>query len=158
MSEIVFCPASYPPTEVQGLRIRTCNQDEMTPGNGKIPGLWQSFYRDVFPQVAQGASAYGVYSNYESDHTGYYDLSAAVASSNLNNPPSACLASEIGGGAYLKFSPTTPGEDPVKQIMGMWQEVWNHFTHGDCAHQRAFSADFELYHPDQKVELYIAVR
>lgn len=149
---------THPGIQLQGLQIRTRNQDEMAPGTGKIPGLWESFYRDIFPSVTPGASVYGVYTNYESDHTGHYDLSAAVAQGQLTASFEECVALKIQSGTYLQFLPEVPGDDPVKQVMAMWQRVWTYFSEEGCQHQRAYTTDFELYHSDKKVELYIAVK
>lgn len=158
MAEIEITPTTYGATQLTGLSIRTRNQDEMPPSTGKIPGLWESFYRDLFPHVAAGSPAYGVYTNYASDHNGYYDLSAAVASTHLTNPTKACVPTQIQAGPYLKFAPKSPGKDPVKQIMELWQQVWTHFADKNCAHERAYTTDFELYHPEMTVELFISVK
>lgn len=151
-------PTTYPSTPLTGPCIRTRNQDEMTPGSGKIPGLWASFYKDILPHVKPGAAVYGIYSNYESDHNGAFDLSAAVACEHLANPSKDCVNSLIQAGSYLKFSPQTQSEDPVKEVIALWQEVWAYFEDEASEYKRAYSTDFELYHPDQKVELFIAIK
>lgn len=158
MSEIELKLQDYPNTRLVGLRVRTCNTDEMKDGCGKLAGLWESFYRSVLPKVAEGTACYGVYTNYESDHTGYFDVGAAVAAENLSSPGQECVSSEIQAGKYLRFSPKSPGDDPVKEVIGLWQQVWAHFGSEACEHQRAYTSDFELYGPEKTVELFIAVK
>lgn len=158
MAELKIDLLTYPHTQLVGLSVRTCNQDEMAASTRKIPGLWESFYRDLKPHVTADAPMYGVYTNYESDHNGRYDIHASVASSHFGTPPQNCVPSEIRAGQYLRFTPQSIGEDPVKQVIEMWQRVWAHFSDQNCEQQRAFSTDFELYHPDKPIELFIAVK
>lgn len=156
--DVTISPVTQPRIQLMGLSIRTRNEVEMTPGAGKIPGLWESFYQNIAPKLATGTTVYGIYSNYESDHTGLFNLSAAVATSDLPSESKDCVASEIQAGRYLKFRAKTPSEDPVKQVIGLWQQVWAYFADDGCAHQRAYTSDFECYQGSQGVELFIAIK
>lgn len=158
MSEIEVSLQNYPNTKLVGLHVRTRNEEEMKPGSGKIAGLWESFYQNIFPKVTDGASVYGLYSNYESDHNGYYDLSAAVSAEHLAEPSDACVLCEVRAGAYLRFVSKNPKKDPVEEVMGLWQRVWAHFADEKSEQQRAYSSDFELYCPGEAVELFVAVK
>ncbi|GLX79219.1 hypothetical protein tinsulaeT_25590 [Thalassotalea insulae] len=48
----------------------------MSPDNGKIPALWQEFNNKVPVNYPQGERVYGVYFDYESDHTGKFTVLA----------------------------------------------------------------------------------
>lgn len=159
MAELKCDSTYYPQTQVTGLCTRTRNLDEMRSGGGKIPRLWEDFYQSVFPNVVAGAAVYGIYSNDESDLDGYYDLSTAVASVHLLASSSKNYVTlDIRAGKYLQFTPHTRSDDRAKQVMQLWQRVWEHFAEEKSEHQRAYTTDFELYHPDESVELFIAVK
>ena len=38
------------PTILFGLKVRTCNMNEMSGEGAKIAGLWQQFYTDIAPK------------------------------------------------------------------------------------------------------------
>jgi predicted transcriptional regulator YdeE len=61
---------------INGLSIRTDNATEMDPNKGKIGALWQAFDESVPVDYKSGERVYGVYSNYESDHTGKFTVLA----------------------------------------------------------------------------------
>lgn len=157
-SEIEISPVQHPKIQLLGRGIRTRNQDEMAPDSGKIPGLWASFYQDIAPKLSAGTTIYGVYSNYESDHTGHFDLHAVVASSDLASEKESWVPCEIQAGNYLKFTQKSPDKDPVKQVIGLWQFVWSYFEDASCPHRRAYSTDFERYESEAAVELFISLK
>ena len=41
------------PTILFGLKVRTCNMNEMSGEGAKIAGLWQQFYTDIAPHRAK---------------------------------------------------------------------------------------------------------
>ena len=57
-----------------GFSSITNNEAEMTPGRGKIPALWQKFNTTIPVNYQGGERVYGVYSDYESDHTGTFGV------------------------------------------------------------------------------------
>jgi len=72
---------------VAGLALRTDNATEARPEAGKIPGLWQRFRSEEwFERLGNlGASGppIGVYSAYESDASGSFQIIAGRSRSGL---------------------------------------------------------------------------
>lgn len=139
---------------VQGLLVRTDNEAEMSPELGKIPELWQRFWAEVGVQVERGESAFGVYTNYESDHTGQFDVIAAV---NRKAPLTGedIQTVELPAGKYLVFA--NQGEMP-EVVIEAWQQVWQYFSQPSTHYQRAYTTDFEFYKGADAVEVYIAIK
>ncbi len=80
---------------IQGFSVRTKNSDEFTEKNAKIPALWQQFYAS---DLAKHPPVYGIYSNYESDATGFYSLTAGIEQN------SGLATISIEAGDYLVFN------------------------------------------------------
>jgi len=58
-----------------GLKVRTKNEDEMNPKIAKIGALWQDFFSNIMPTPGETpAPLYSVYSNYESNVHGEFDV------------------------------------------------------------------------------------
>jgi len=68
---------------INGLSTRTDNAAEMDPIRGKIPALWQTFDDCVPVDYQHGERVYGVYSDYESDHTGKFTVLAGFDGKSL---------------------------------------------------------------------------
>ena len=137
---------------VQGFVVRTDNETEMTE-QGKIPELWQKFWTKLGVNQQNGENAFGVYTNYESDHTGQFDVIAGVNSeTQLSNENTAQVT--IAAGKYLVF--TQQGEMP-EAVIEAWTQVWRYFSQPDVGYQRKFTTDFERYIAEDKVEVYIAI-
>ena len=138
---------------VEGLAVRTCNEHEMNPNTAKIGAHVAYVDSNVEIDYKSGSHAYSVYSNYESDANGFYDVlmgSNKVASSKV---PLASV--EVKAGKYLRFD----SEGAVPEcVISAWQEVWAYFGSQNCLHTRAFTTDFELYESPTKVSIYIALK
>ena len=140
--------------KINGLSIRTDNATEMDPNKGKIPSLWQDFDKAVPVDYKNGERVYGVYSNYESDHTGEFDVLAGFDGATV--PSDSKLEQVIIPAAkYLVF--THKGDMPQIAI-DAWTEVWTYFSNGDGKHQRLYSTDFEFYPNGNEIEVHIAVK
>src|ERR1700755_689863 len=66
-----------PAFTVIGPHVRTNNAAEMSGQNGKIGPLWQRFMggdAETIPNPTDKQTIFAVYSNYESNETGLYDL------------------------------------------------------------------------------------
>ena len=138
---------------VNGLAIRTDNDTEMDPSTGRIAALWQGFDATVPVDYKNGERVYGVYSDYESDHTGKFTVHACFDGESF--PESAKLEKVIiPQGKYLVF--THHGEMPQIAI-DAWTEVWNYFSNGDVEYQRLYSTDFEFYRTGSQIEVHIAI-
>jgi len=140
--------------KINGLSIRTDNATEMDPNKGKIPSLWQDFDKAVPVDYKNGERVYGVYSNYESDHTGEFDVVAGFDGTTV--PSDSKLEQVIIPAAkYLVF--THKGDMPQIAI-DAWTEVWTYFSNGDGKYQRRYSTDFEFYPNGNEIEVHIAVK
>ncbi|ALO35261.1 transcriptional regulator [Colwellia sp. MT41] len=139
---------------INGLSIRTDNETEMDPNKGKISSLWQAFDETVSVDYKNGERVYGVYSDYESDHTGKFTVHAGF--DGLSMPPKISLAQvTIPAAKYLVF--THKGEMPQIAI-DAWTDVWNYFSKGKEEHKRLYSTDFEYYPHENEIEVHIAVK
>lgn len=133
---------------VTGLTVRTQNSDEFNPETAKLPGLWQQFYSGT-PNLQ--TTVYGVYSGYESDANGYYDVTAGT----INDSQDTALDSvKINSGNYLVFC----GKGEMPQIViEAWQRVWDYFA-SNSSYQRCFMTDFEEYKSSDEVAVFIGIR
>ena len=139
---------------LNGLSIRTDNATEMDPNKGKIGALWQTFDESVPVDYKNGERVYGVYSDYESDHTGQFSVLAGFDGTNF---PSNIILEKvtIPKAKYLVF--THKGEMPQIAI-DAWTEVWNYFSSGKEDYQRLYTTDFEYYPNGNQIEVHIAVK
>lgn len=136
---------------VKGIFVRTTNADEMNPLTAKIGTLWETFYSEVAPRLNQNARVFGVYTHYESDHTGAFDVIACTDLIDAVN----LKQFHINAGRYLVFRKI--GEMP-QAVIDLWGEVWAYFSSPNCAHSRTFTTDFEWYKSENEIEIYISVR
>ena len=121
--------------------IRTHNIKENTAE--KIGQLWQN----NFAKLTKNEPYYGVYLNYESDFTGYYDVAVAQES----KPENSFSTIEIEDLTWYEIFPTTG-----KSVVQTWQHIWNKEKQGLL--KRAYKVDFEKYYPHGKVDIYISIR
>ena len=154
---------------VSGLSVRTQNRDESNPKTAKIGSLWRDFFgRDLMNSISNrepNTPIYGVYSGYESDQNGFFDVNAGVRVSDvldsenderddiIQQAASEFTTVTIEAGDYMAF--TTTGEMPQRIIDG-WGMVWAHFE-GETTYKRRFTTDFEQYVDNDNVVIYIAV-
>ncbi len=140
-----------------GEAVRTTNQAESNPSSARIPGLWGRFFAENIPGGIQDktepTAVLGVYTNYESDHTGEYSLIAACRVSSLDKIPDGMTGGVIPASDYLVFA--AKGAMP-QALIAAWGSVWNYFA-SPRAYRRSFTTDFELYQGREEVGIYIAV-
>ena len=130
---------------IKGPSVRTNNQAEGGP-DAKIGGLWGHYFGTC---VNPEAKAYGVYSDYESDATGDFTVTAGAKVDG--NTEGETLA--IAPGTYLAF----PATGPVPAaIIDAWQAVWGHFARPQ-AYTRAYATDFEEYSGPESATVYIGI-
>ncbi len=141
---------------IQGLSVRTCNADEVHPDRARIGALWADFAVQVAPHLAHGAVTYGVYHHYESDANGAYDL--LVGSDAVQQKAQAGAQPwpvvDIHAGSYGVFQ--VHGAMP-QAVVEAWGRAWAYFADPHCAHQRAYTTDFERYGADGAVDIFIAL-
>ena len=142
-----------PAFRVAGPTVRTKNEFEMSGDAGRIGPLWGSFMQlapQAIPGVVEPDTIYSVYTAYESDHNGAYDVILGRSVAEGIGLPAGMKLVEIGAGPYLIFPAADPSPDAIRAA---WGRVYEHF---DASPGRAFTADFEKYSA-HGVELYIAI-
>lgn len=145
---------THPKREISGLSIRTKNANETDTKTAKIGPLWGSFFQTVAPRMSQNSIVYGVYSNYESDMNGEFDVLAGT--DVLQDKSGLALKNvTLAEGNYMVFSET--GAMP-QSVFSAWGKVWAYFTSPKCQHQRAYKTDFEVYVGADKVDVYIGIK
>lgn len=140
--------------EVAGISVRTNNSKEMEPSTAQIGALWEKFYGEVAPKLPRGSKVFGLYTNYESDHNGNYDV-VACTDSELPKDISGVESFDIKAGGYLVFS--EEGDMP-QTVFKLWNQIWEYFSSPDCPYKRAYTTDFELYKSENEIEISIAVQ
>lgn len=133
-----------------GLTARTSNENEMQPEKARIGGLWQEFSRRLAEKGIAPGVVYGIYTNFESDESGAYDITVAMAD-GAALPFSDRVTIPAGG--YLKFA--AAGPQPLTTIE-LWQEIWRYFSDAG-APKRTFCCDFEEYVERDKVAIYVGI-
>ena len=141
-----------------GIALRTINQQEMNPTTARIPGLWGRFFQeqiaDKIPNKTSLDSTIAVYTKYESDHTGPYDLIVGREVNSLSSIPEGMTGVTILAGKYLRF--TANGPMP-KTLIDSWIYIWNYFSK-TSNHQRSYTTDYEVHEANDRVDIYIAIK
>ena len=149
--EIVRMPAFA----VLGFDTRTTNEVEMS-GEGRIGPLWRQYLESgssAIPRVADPAVTFSIYTNYESDHTGAYDVILGKPVNALEPASGSLRGIAIPAGEYAVFPAASATPDGIRAA---WMTVYGYFG-GRTDPRRACTIDFERYSPEG-VQLYIAVR
>jgi len=143
-----------------GMEIRTNNEDEMS-GRGKIANLGQRFYREGLPKIETHVqdSIFAVYTDYESDETGWYTYFIGVKVSSLDEIPPGMKGKRIPATKYAKIL-TSAGALP-DVVIRKWQQIWGEDS---LKKKRAYTADFEIYDLSRagteqaKIVIYLAIK
>jgi predicted transcriptional regulator YdeE len=144
--------------DVVGIEVRTTNQQEMVPATARIPGLWGRFYSEKLSETISGKEPggvpIGVYSKYETNHTGPYSLLAGVEVSSLGALPEGLAKVSVSSGKYLVFT----AQGPMPQtLIQTWVAIGNYFSKGS-EYKRAYTTDFEMYRGSETVDVHIAIQ
>lgn len=139
---------------VVGLTARTKNSD---PYMGMVIGsLWNSFYQDgICASIPnkKNDKALGIYSDYESDANGAYNVTVACAVSIADKLPQNVLVKTIPAGKYAKFVVRGHMQHAVVEF---WQKLWTMNL------DRTFISDFEEYQDanieNATIHIYIGIR
>lgn len=138
--------AREPQVRIAGVRARTTNR---TPE--RIGELWGQFHEQKIAALLDSradANIYSVYSNYESDATGEFDVLIGYAVPRAAMLPEALSEVVVPEGSYAVF----PVSGPLPQgIANAWAEIWEAPLH------RAFRCDFERYHPDGSITIHVGI-
>lgn len=139
---------------VAGVFVRTKNIDEFNSESAKIPGLWTQFYSEgVTEQISKrlpNTPIFGVYSDYETDATGFYDVTVGVSVDKSNSGFKNIV---IEAGEYLVFEARGAMPDAIIQT---WSYIWSYFEqHPEIC--RSFLTDFEAYSGPEEAHVYIGI-
>ena len=137
---------------IAGITVRTNNAAEFNPSTAKIAGLWGRFFSEglfnKLPDKLATSPVYGVYSGYESDYMGAFDVTAGVATTR----PESQLA--LQPGEYLVFK----GAGPMPQtVVQAWGVVWQYFQNNPEI-KRNYATDYEAYLGTDTVEIHIGIQ
>ena len=142
------------PFRVAGLRVRTLNSAEQDSSTARIGPMWQRFFTEgLYETIANKTPAskvFGVYSNYESDASGSFDVLAGVA---VDAPSADYPSIEVQGGQYLVFD--AQGAMPGA-VIEAWGRVWAFFAEHPQV-KRRFVTDFEVYTGPDSVAVHIGI-
>jgi len=138
---------------VSGIAVRTTNQ------NGKstidIGDLWTRFMSEnMAAKISDKYSddTYCVYTDYESDHTGWYTAVIGCRVNDIGND--GMFAAVVPSGNYRVYKPEGRFPDCVGET---WMKIW-----GD-SNGRSYIADYDLYKAGAKsfeeteTEIYVGV-
>lgn len=138
---------------IAGLSVRTGNYEpDMMQ---KIGGIWQKLFAGAINEIAnrKNDTIYGLYTNYESDVSGKYDMVAGCEVSIVTGISKPFVNITVPAGEYAKF---TFHGDAQKDTADFWNAVWN------TPLKRKYTCDFEEYPPCQdsanaEINIYIAL-
>jgi predicted transcriptional regulator YdeE len=141
-----------------GISVQTTNRREMNPATAIIPGLYGRFFKeqvaDKIPNKTSMTATMAVYANYESDHTGAYDLILGRAVKDFSSVPAGMTRVTILPGKYLQFSAKGP---MPKALIDTWTYILTYFEK-DAKFERAYTTDCEVHSGSDEAEIYIAVK
>lgn len=142
---------------VSGISIRTTNHDEFNKETAKLSHLWQRFLSEgiaeKIPCKIQDSPIYGVYSDYESDFSGFYTVTAGCAIDHTQPIDTEFNTLTIYDGHYLVFS----GQGNMPQVVSdTWKNIWTYFESA-TRYKRNYITDFELWRGADEIEIYIGV-
>jgi predicted transcriptional regulator YdeE len=142
-----------PSKTLTGLKVRTCNGDEMNSDTGKITQLWQDFAELYGQHLTKNTKVYGVYTNYQSDVSGEFDVIACCDQPPIATENSVTVTTAAGN--YLVFSSKGAMPDAV---INLWGEIWQYFSSDDCRYSRTYQSDYEYYKSADEIEIAIAIK
>ncbi|TWI96761.1 putative transcriptional regulator YdeE [Mucilaginibacter frigoritolerans] len=140
---------------VTGIAVRTTNQNNQSQKD--IGDLWARFMADdVMSQINSRISddIYSVYTDYETDHTGFYTTILGCKVVATDHIPEGFASIFIPADNYHVYY--LEGKFPNK-IGEAWQHIWQN------ANNRKYTADFDLYTFDAEsfeeteAKIYLAV-
>lgn len=141
---------------VIGLAARTTNEVEMAGKEGKIGPLWGELLHggaDAIPGVIDQKTIYAVYTHYESDETGAYDLILGKSVQPGEKAPPNMRTVVIPAAHYLVFA---SADNSAEATRTAWLRVYAYFAkHAD--RRRAYTFDFEQ-HSSTSSQIFIAIR
>ncbi len=141
-----------------GIHVRTSNALESRPDTARIPQLWQRYFQEtvgtMIPHKKPTSPPMGLYTNFESDHSGEYTLVIGHEVERAEGTlPDGMQMVEVRPTKYLVF--LVKGNPPAS-VKLTWEEIGKFFD-GNKEFQRTCATDFEIYQADG-AEILIGVR
>ena len=145
------------PFKLIGIAVRTTNENNKAAYD--LGKLWEKFYsEDISGKIPNKESheIYAIYTDYQTDYTGYYITTIGLKVSSLDEIPEGLIGREFIGGDYQKF--VAKGKMP-NAVLNTWKEIWSK----DDELNRKYTADFEIYGQksqngeNSEVEVFIAI-
>ena len=98
-----------------------------------------------------------VYSAYENDYLGNFDILIGVQVGGFENIPPGLSSEILLPAKYLVFK--AKGQMP-RAVIETWKQIWDYFAGSKSPYRRAYTADFEWYHSakSNEVDIFIAVK
>jgi predicted transcriptional regulator YdeE len=145
-----------PAFAVMGPHTRTENRLEMSGEGGRIGPLWKRFMSgeaEAIAGVLDQETVFAVYSNYESDENGPYDVTLGKSVKPQQQTAAGIRIIHIPAARYAVFpiAASTP-----ESVMSAWVSVYRYFA-ASIGHHRAFTCDYERY-AQAGAQIYIAIR
>lgn len=138
---------------IVGVNAITQNSDPTMPQI--IGGLWQKFYQGgVYASIPNKVTekAYGIYSDYETDVNGNYQVTVGCEASNADTIPETAIQKTIPAGMYAKFIVKGHMQQAVASF---WQQLWK------MPLDRSYVCDFEEYQDgcidNAEIHIYISL-
>lgn len=139
---VTITQKNIPAFIVSGITVRTTNHNESDPATAKLANHWGTFFveglAEKIPHRLKDSPIYGVYSSYESDVNGAYNLTAGVA---VSKRADAFETIEVEEGTYMVFESKGPMPET---IINTWKKVWEFFKENTDV-KRKYTTDFEIY-------------
>lgn len=150
-----YTTVNRPKMILMGIACRTSN----APGKAEIDisKLWERFLNENIANKIPNKSSsevFGVYCDYEGDHTKPYSLVIGCPVSEVSEVPEGFVVKEIPECSYAKYQ--AKGEHPTALV-----ETWGSIWQTDLP--RAYTFDFEVYGDKftsgdpKEVDVYIAL-
>lgn len=121
---------------IKGKKIRT--------NNATLEGVMELWQEIMTLQLT--GDLYAIYSNYESNHLGAYDLLIGTESNALPD------AIELAECEYMEFPVEGSG---IECVAKAWQTIW---ANSELDRKRAYLTDYERYRADGSVSIYLSMK
>lgn len=141
---------------VIGIKIRTTNENMQAAQD--IPAFWQRFKSEKIAEKIPNKideNIYAIYTNYESDYQGAYDMILGCKVSSVKNIPEEMIAQEFKADTYMQF--VSKGKMKDNSVYKTWTEIW------ESNLNRSYNLDFEVYgeksmNPENmEVDIFISI-
>ena len=107
--------------------------------HAECPQLWEKFLSSGLQQMFPGKEYYGLYCDYEGDHTKPYTLMAGFKVEDDFQVPEGMVKRVVPAATYKTYM--AEGAFPQK-LIETWHTIWQ------APIARTFAYDFEIYQPD----------